>query len=292
MLNDNTYYTIQQVAEQTGLSKQVIRKWEDRYGLITPRRLDNGYRAYSLTEVNTILEVNALVQRGYSVKQAIALWRKQLGSNVQLPTDLLKALIDAGYKGEDVTITQLLNQASQSLGLENLLQGVIVPFLKEVGRLWCAGLWGEFQEAVASQSVRDFLINIRRTIDVAPDAPLVLGSCLPGEHHEIPVHILLVQYMLKGYRTLMLGQSPAPTAIQDTVELTNPKIVLLSATTDIPFTKDPNLLKCMDDFASQFPHITFCLGGKGCAKALAHYKVQHIVYTDTFEDALKAGAVE
>lgn len=34
-------YSIQQVAEMTGLSKQAIRKWEDRYGIIIPQRLDN-----------------------------------------------------------------------------------------------------------------------------------------------------------------------------------------------------------------------------------------------------------
>ena len=291
-MNDNIHYSIQQVAEQTGLSKQVIRKWEDRYGLITPRRLANGYRAYSPTEVKTIMEVNALVQRGNTVKNAIALWRKQFGQDIQYPIQLIEALIEAGYKGDDKAITQLLNQAYKTLGFEKLLYEAIIPFLEEIGNLWCSGKWREFQEAVASQTVRDFLVNIRRTIDITPDAPLVLGSCLPGEHHEIPMHILLVQFMLKGYRTLMLGQSPAPTAIRDTVVLTNPKMVLLSASTDIPFTKNPDLLKSVDDLASQFPHITFCIGGNGCAKALAQYTLQHVYFTENFTDALKAGAIQ
>lgn len=287
-MNDNIYYTIQQVAQQTGLSKQVIRKWEDRYALITPHRLENGYRAYSPAEVQTIIEVNNLVQSGHTVKQAIAIWRNQLVHVTQQPADVLTALIDAGYNGDDVTITQLLQQAQQSIGIEKLLNAVIVPFLEEVGQLWCSHHWGEYQEAVASNAVRDFLANIRRTIHVPTDAPLVLGSCLPGERHEIPVHILLVQCMLKGYRTLMLGQSPAPTAIQETVALTKPAIVLLSATTDIPFANNTDLLRTFDEFASQNPHITFCIGGAGTAQAIAISPVHTMIFTQTIDDIFKA----
>ncbi|MEO4053901.1 MerR family transcriptional regulator [Solibacillus sp. CAU 1738] len=287
-MNENIYYTIQQVAEHTGLSKQVIRKWEDRYALITPVRLENGYRAYSPAEVQTITAVNNLVQSGHTVKQAIAIWRNQLGAVAQKPADILTALIDAGYNGDDVTITKLLQQAQQSIGIERLLNAVIVPFLEEVGQLWCSRQWGEYQEAVSSIAVRDFLANIRRTIHVPTEAPLVLGSCLPGERHEIPVHILLVQCMLKGYRTLMLGQSPAPTAIQEMVALTKPSIVLLSATTDIPFAKNTDLLRSFDEFASQHPHIKFCIGGAGAAHAITISPVHHLIFTQTIDDIFNA----
>ncbi|WP_243387179.1 MerR family DNA-binding transcriptional regulator [Bacillus kexueae] len=41
---DERTYHIQQVLNLTGLSKQVIRKWEERYQIVQPQRLDNGYR--------------------------------------------------------------------------------------------------------------------------------------------------------------------------------------------------------------------------------------------------------
>ena len=56
-MNKKLTYSIQQVAEMTGLSKQVIRKWEDRYGIITPQRLDNGYRIYSPEEVALLKKI-------------------------------------------------------------------------------------------------------------------------------------------------------------------------------------------------------------------------------------------
>ena len=36
----NWHYNITQVSEITGLSKQVIRKWEERYQIVEPMRLD------------------------------------------------------------------------------------------------------------------------------------------------------------------------------------------------------------------------------------------------------------
>ena len=56
-LDKRLTYTIQQVAEMTGLSKQVIRKWEDRYSIIQPERLENGYRIYSREEVALLKKV-------------------------------------------------------------------------------------------------------------------------------------------------------------------------------------------------------------------------------------------
>ncbi len=79
MLNQNSQipYTIQQVSELTGLSKQVIRKWEERYGIIQPKRLDNGYRVYSHEEVALLLKMKELTDKGKTIKQAISIMNQE-----------------------------------------------------------------------------------------------------------------------------------------------------------------------------------------------------------------------
>ena len=57
-------FYIQQVAAMTGLSKQVIRKWEERYDLVHPERLENGYRIYNEKDVNTLMKVKELSEKG------------------------------------------------------------------------------------------------------------------------------------------------------------------------------------------------------------------------------------
>ena len=71
--NENGFFTIQQVADITGLSKQVIRKWEERYGIIKPKRMENGYRIYSKQDVQTLLKTKLLSEQGHTLKQAALL---------------------------------------------------------------------------------------------------------------------------------------------------------------------------------------------------------------------------
>jgi MerR family transcriptional regulator, light-induced transcriptional regulator len=266
-------YNIQQVSDVTGVSKQLIRKWEDRYHLVSPQRLDNGYRMYTQYEVNLIKSVTKLIEQGNTVKQAVEI--------VQLPTfemsnflseepttstithEFLDKLELAGSLADDKKILHLLQQAHHTLGVEKLITFIVVPYLKKIGELWCDQTWGEYQEAIASQTVRDFLANLRREMYVPESAPVIVGSCLPGEYHEIPMHILLVQCALKGYRTIMLGQSPAPKAIESIVTLKKPKYVLLTASTLKPFEDTYQFVRLLDDFAASKPHIPFYLGGAG-----------------------------
>lgn len=282
-------YTIQQVAEMTGLSKQVIRKWEDRYAIIQPERLDNGYRIYSSEEVALLKKVVHYSNEGYTIKQAAEYAKADLEKEAaQLVTpslppnktseyDLyLNLLLKAGEVGNDATILHLLQQAHNLYGIQTLLDDIIVPFMTKVGQLWCDKKWGEYQEAISSQTVRDFLTNLRRTIYVSADAPLIVGGCLPEERHENPMHILLVKCMLKGYQTKMLGAAPAPTAIESTITMTRPQIVLLTGTTYVVTKDEGKSILALDAFAATMPETKFFIGGHGVIGLKEKLNLQHI----------------
>jgi hypothetical protein len=82
---------------------------------------------------------------------------------------------------------------------------------------------------------------------------------------KFPCIYYCLQTMLKGWKTIVIGASPAPGSIESIVENLKPKNkkVLLSATTTIPFIKDPQLLEKLDHFASIHENIDFYLGGPG-----------------------------
>ncbi len=282
-MNRKLTYSIQQVAEMTGLSKQVIRKWEDRYGIITPQRLDNGYRIYSQEEVALLKKIIKLTEAGHSVKQAATLVQQQPEDTIENPQTLtdqtnyfLFALEEAGVVADDKKIMHLLEQAHHLFGVEATMEQIIVPFLRRIGELWCEKKWGEYQEAVSSQTIRDFLANLRRHFYIPENAPLVVGSCLPNERHEIPMQILLVQCMLRGYRTLMLGPAPAPTAIESTVSLANPAIVLLTASTHAVWEDNGEALRALDAFAKTMPHVKFFIGGAGVKHIVQQFELEAI----------------
>jgi MerR family transcriptional regulator, light-induced transcriptional regulator len=290
-------YSIQQVSDMTGVSKQLIRKWEDRYQLVNPQRLDNGYRMYTLYEINLIKAVTKLIDEGNSVKQAVNVvqnpqfdvhtFLKQAAPQKNIAADFLVNLEVAGSMADDKKILHLLQQAHHTLGVNNLIHQIVVPYLRKIGELWCDQSWGEYQEAIASQTVRDFLANLRREMFVPEGAPIIVGSCLPGEYHEIPMHILLVQCTLKGYKTIMLGQSPAPKAIESIVKLKQPRYVLLTASTLEPFNKGYETLIELDQFANTIPNTRFLVGGAGGMSSAQKVQLQKIEFLNNIDFILE-----
>ncbi|KIL76465.1 MerR family transcriptional regulator [Bacillus badius] len=285
----NGMYYIQQVAEITGISKQLIRKWEERYALVQPQRLDNGYRIYSEKDINTLLTVKELSAQGHSVKQAVMMVKEKAEqperkiTPVQEPVrcqeemnEYVLKLLQQAARCDELEISLLLQQAYHSLGLEAFVQSVVAPFLKEVGSRWERGEWDEYQESLSSLAVRDFLVQIRRNYKCREEAPLVVGACLPHEQHEVPVHLLLLHFMIKGWKTTLIGASPAPGSIEQLVQKLRPAKVLLSATTTIPFEKDPYLLERLDQFADDNRHIDFYIGGAGAVQYASGKPLQAI----------------
>ncbi|WP_051530052.1 MerR family transcriptional regulator [Anoxybacteroides tepidamans] len=291
-------YNIQQVAHITGLSKQLIRKWEERYGIVHPKRLDNGYRIYTQEEVNALLYVKSLVEQGQSVKQAAMQLQKTGGLK---PTVLsgrteymhpeinehVRSLLNEGALCNEAKMSRILQQAYHIYGLQPFLRSVVIPFLREVGQRWNDGRWGEYQEALASLVVRDFLVQLRRNFYVDENAPLLLGTCLPHEKRENPLHIILLECMLHGWKTVMLGPSPSLVAIQSAVERLHPKKVVLSAVTTVPFEQNEQLLQELDEFAECHPQIEFYIGGPGAMQHTQGQPLQFIQVANDISDILK-----
>lgn len=270
----------------------MIRKWEERHELIKPARLPNGYRVYSESDINRLLAVKSYAGQGYSLKDATILVEqnnktedKTTDSNVELNRYVF-LLLKSGTKRDELAINFILQQAYHHLGLESFLTTVIIPFLEIVGKKWESKEWDEYQEAVSSLVIRDFLVQIRRNYRYRDNAKVVLGACLPLEQHDIPLIILLLQFMIKGWKTILVGSSPAPGSINALVARLKPDMVILSATTTLPFEKDPQLLAQMDEFATKHKHIPFYIGGAGSAKYLQDKKLNTIKTAKSLEEIM------
>ncbi|RST75423.1 MerR family transcriptional regulator [Siminovitchia acidinfaciens] len=295
-------YYIKQVADMTGLSRQVIRKWEERYGLIEPKRLENGYRVYSQTDINKLLKAKKLTEQGQPIKQASEIVKALFEQNGQLVNEIpdkkmyeplnefVLDLLEKGARCSEIGLQFTLQQAYGKLGLEQFISSIAIPFLKEVGDKWERGEWDEYQEAVSSLIFRDYLVQIRRNYWQNPESPFALGACLPNEQHEIPLHLLLLQAMIKGWKTQLIGASPAPQSIQSLVDRIMPDIVLLSATTTAPFDHDPSLFSTMENFAASKPSIEFYIGGEGASRYLENKKTTSIHLVRSLDEVFELTA--
>jgi DNA-binding transcriptional MerR regulator len=62
--DDETRLKIGAVSRLTGLSVHTVRKWEERYGAVTPIRTERGQRLYSLEDVRRLALIRRLTQAG------------------------------------------------------------------------------------------------------------------------------------------------------------------------------------------------------------------------------------
>lgn len=266
----NSKLYIKDVAKITGLSEQLIRKWENRYDIIKPERLPNGYRIYSTDDANTLLELKKLRNQNISMKNAvqsmlenkISANRTEQLSNIET-SPYVEELIKKGTIYDEESIVYQLKQAHQQYGLELFLQNTVQPFLLKIGDLWESKTWDESQESVSSLVVKDYLTEIDRHLQMKSDAPRAIGFCLPGELHEIPLQIILLQMKMKGWHTTRIAASPKFTEIEKLINHIQPEKVLLSASTLIPFQESNDLLQDLDLLAEKYPDIQFYLGGHG-----------------------------
>ncbi|GKV68310.1 hypothetical protein NCCP2716_08080 [Sporosarcina sp. NCCP-2716] len=282
-------FLVSDVARLTGLSRQVIRKWEDRYRIICPERHHNGYRLYTKEDVSTLIQIRKLRDQGLSVKDAVTSYlenrteahpaRKPLNSHVQ-------AMLEKGASYDEAGVTLLLKQAHHKYGLEEFLTSTVQPLLTEIGDKWSSGEWDESQESITSLVIRDFLMQIRRNFELPADAPRILGCCLPHEAHEIPIQIILLQAMMNGWQTIAAGPSPKLSSIEFLVQRLKPEKVLLSAMTAIPFDRDPGLFGELEAIAARNPQTAFYLGGQGAADHAVFLEPSHVRIAGRLSDVI------
>ena len=79
---------IGELARRSGVSTELLRAWERRYGLLSPTRTDSGYRLYGEADVHTLRFIKRARDLGFSMEEIgelVGLWqnRRRASANVR-----------------------------------------------------------------------------------------------------------------------------------------------------------------------------------------------------------------
>ena len=223
-------HPIQVVSRRTGLSKDVIRIWERRYGVIEPGRSETGRRMYADAHIDRLLLLKEATDNGRRISDVAALTPTELdellasdrSARLERPTAPAIAIgsgetshaalcMRAVRALDPVQLESRLASASVALPVPGLLDEVIAPLLVEIGRLWHAGKLRVGQEHMASSVIRGFLDNLRRTANMGADGPTVLVTTPSGQNHELGALMAAVAAASAGWQSLYLNpNTPAP----------------------------------------------------------------------------------
>lgn len=209
-------FSIKDLENLTGIKAHTIRIWEQRYGLLQPKRTKTNIRYYSDDDLKFLLNVGLLNKSGFKISKIAKMSNTDIQHQVILITEnnfeyetQVAALNVAMLELNESMFERVLSSNIIRMGFEDTMMKVIFPFLYQVGILW--------QTDVICPAHEHFITNlIRQKLIVAIDGQYgkeefssskFLLFLPEGEMHEIGM--LFVNYLLRsrGCRVIYLGQN-------------------------------------------------------------------------------------
>jgi DNA-binding transcriptional MerR regulator/DNA-directed RNA polymerase subunit L len=194
---------INAVERETGVSKELLRMWERRYGFPVPERDAQGDRIYPMPQVAKLRLLRRLIDFGFRPGKIILLNTEELerllksqgkasfDSSPELEQELLSTL-----KSRD--LGQLRDYLSHQL-IKMGLQSFVLDFLQYanfiVGDAWMRGLLEVHEEHLFTEQVQSLMRQAISNLREATQPPRVLLATPPEETHTLG--ILMVEAILR-----------------------------------------------------------------------------------------------
>ncbi|MFL5926306.1 MAG: MerR family transcriptional regulator [Gaiellaceae bacterium] len=230
---------IGELSRRSGASRDVLRVWERRYGLLRPTRLANGYRVYSAMDVERAIEMQAHLARGVAPAQAAELVvAGGDGEHAAAPfgAPALLARLSAALAAYDGGgAVQLLDRALLNLGLAETIVQVVLPCLRDVGRKWECGEISVAQEHFATDVLRRRLLSRAGGWEGDGDRVALL-ACAPGEQHDVGLVCFgLALNSYHGWGITYLGADTPLPHLTDAARRIRPDLVAVSTVSPARF---------------------------------------------------------
>lgn len=268
-------HRIHRVAKLTGLSRDVIRVWERRYGLIKPLRSANRYREYTDEDVALLRFLREELDRGQTIGALAIEGRDALLQRMRLSStpkqqdlapheNLIDELISCLDPLDKIRFEHKLNGAIAVVPFDEAVQRILLPLQRQVGELWHEGRVTVAVEHYVTKIVQQKLFSVMNQLPVNEFGPRLLVACPEGELHEIGAQAVAYLAASRGCHVYYLGPNLPTAALTAICERVKPDLVLLSLTGVRSDEEGRRLLQELEALSVQWPT---AMGGQG-ARAL------------------------
>jgi DNA-binding transcriptional MerR regulator len=222
---------IGEVSKRTGVSPDLLRAWERRYGLLQPTRSSGGLRLYSSADVERVQLMRQHIAGGLATAEAAALaLRGGTPESADRPAlEVARAELRAALDHFDEPEAQLVFDRLLGIAtVETLVAEVVLPYLQELGARWARGEASVAQEHFASGLLRGRLLGIARGWGLGL-GPLAVLACLPGEQHDLGLIAFGLVLRERGWRIVYLGPDAPVETVAEVSARSQPDLVVLSS---------------------------------------------------------------
>lgn len=268
-------YTIKQAALRAGVSVQVLRAWERRYGIVHPDRTPSGYRLYDETAIDRVRAMRQLVDDGWSASQAarqieahgVPVARAPLPrlpqDDVGGGSDLSAAFVEAAAGLDEGRVEAILDDLFASSSFERAIERQVMPALRALGDAWARGMVSVAAEHAASHAVLRRLsaaFEAAGRLDV--ESPVLVGLP-PGSRHELGALAFATAARRRGIGVVYLGADVPEPSWRDAASVTGARGVVVG----IPTLEDRAAAEAVAQAMIEIGGVVIAVGGLGAASA-------------------------
>lgn len=273
-------HPVRVVIRRTGLTADLLRAWERRYGAVVPRRSPGGQRLYSDDDIERLQLLQRLTSLGHSIGQVAVLETPELRAllveeetspGVAAPPDA-----DEGFFAEihsqalslvaqldDRELEALLRRSARRFGTPVAIERVITPLLREIGERWHRREMSPAHEHLATGVVERTLHWMFDGPTQVADAPRIALATPQGERHEIGIQIAAAVAASESWRVIYLGADLPAEAVADAVGSAGARVLAMSVVS--PAAAESALAQLAAIRAALPESVAIIVGGAGVA---------------------------
>ncbi len=285
-------HRINRVAKLTGLSRDVIRVWERRHGLLSPQRGSNRYRQYSDEDVALLRFIRAEMEQGQAIGELAAAGREKLLRRMRATTKFAEPREEAHQRTvadlaaaleplNRTTFERRLNDLLAVLPFKDALLHVLLPLQVRVGDLWHEGRISEAVEHYVTRQVQKRVFAMMSVLPVGDEGLRVVVGCPPGEEHDVGAQAVAYLSSFHGCRTFYLGANVPMAALRRLCVDMRADLVLLSLV--MRLTPEAAAALAHELGEQIVPLGRLWMGGRGAAAIRSELEEANIEVMDSLE---------
>ncbi len=219
---NTTHLSISAVERDTGLSKDVLRVWERRYGFPTPERDEHDERQYPLAQVERLRAIKRLMDAGHRPGKLLGLDSADLAEFSARQTrprrvdesgveTVQQQMLAALHSGQLMRLRSLLSQCLLKQGLQAFITETAAPLNHAVADAASRGPLATFLARAYGEQIASVVRTAMLGTPPPIDAPRLLLATLPSETNALALLMVEALLLPEGVACVSLGpEVPIP----------------------------------------------------------------------------------
>lgn len=292
MDNIKKNFSIRDLENISGIKAHTIRIWEKRYNLLSPERSKTNIRYYSHQNLQKLLNIVLLNNNNYKISKIskmsdehINITARDLALNTTINDDAINSLKLSMFKFDKVSFNTTYNKLLEKKNFREIFNEVFIPFLEHLGLLWqtetILPVHEHFISNLITQKIQINTDELKYT-KISSDNVFILF--LPAnEIHELGLLYLNYELVLRGHRTIYLGQNLPLNNLNIFFDI-HDKITFVASMTVRPYDDDiVEYFNTMDNIISLSSHSLIAIGKKVMQFSSNNFKSKISLYPSISE---------